>query len=71
MMKPDEAKKAIDQLVSLAPKQWQRPHPSECPYCEYDRGFPETAGGGWIYMGNNGPIGSCPFCNPSGEHPRR
>lgn len=44
--------------------------PANCPHCEYDRRFPETAGGGWIYPGNNGPIGACPMCNPDGKHPR-
>jgi hypothetical protein len=44
--------------------------PDECKYCEYDRKFPETAGGGWVYMGNNGPISPCPMCNSDGKHPR-
>lgn len=43
--------------------------PENCPHCEYDRRFPETEGGGWIYQGNNGPIVSCPVCNDDGKHP--
>ncbi len=43
--------------------------PAECPHCEYDRRFPETAGGGWLYLGNNGPYVSCPMCNDDGAHP--
>lgn len=43
--------------------------PEDCPYCEYDRQFPET-GGGWIYLGNNGGFGPCPVCNPNGTYPR-
>lgn len=46
------------------------PKPSECPHCEYDRRSPETATGGWVYMGNNAPIGPCPMCNPDAAHPR-
>jgi hypothetical protein len=45
--------------------------PANCLHCEYDRRFPETAGGGWIYPGNNAPIGPCPICNPDGKHPRK
>jgi hypothetical protein len=54
-------------LLSLAPKLFT---PANCPHCEYDRQFPETANGGWVYMGNNAPIGPCPMCNPDGSHPR-
>lgn len=45
--------------------------PTDCWYCEYDRRFPETSEGGWIYFGNNGPYVSCPICNPKGERPRQ
>ena len=48
-----------------------RYQPDNCPHCEYDRRFPETADGGWVYMGNNGPIGPCPVCNPHGTFKRR
>ena len=34
--------------------------PMDCPHCEHDRQFPETASGGWIYTGNNGPYVPCP-----------
>lgn len=44
--------------------------PQNCKYCEYDRRFPETESGGWIYMGNNGPYKPCPMCNADGAHPR-
>lgn len=47
-----------------------RYQPDNCPHCEYDRRFPETAEGGWIYQGNNASIVSCPMCNPHGTHPR-
>ncbi len=47
-----------------------RYQPDNCPLCEYDRRFPETADGGWIYPGNNGPIGPCPSCNPHGTFRR-
>lgn len=48
-----------------------RYQPDNCPHCEYDRRFPETAEGGWVYTGNNGPIGPCPMCNPHGTFRRR
>jgi len=44
-----------------------RPHPSECRHCEYDRRFPETSAGGWLYFGNNGPYVPCPCCNDDGS----
>lgn len=44
--------------------------PSNCPNCEYDRRFPQTAAGGWIDPGNNGPVGPCPLCNADAKHPR-
>ena len=44
--------------------------PSNCPHCEYDRRFPGFEGGGWMQQDNNGPIVSCPMCNPDGGHPR-
>lgn len=46
-----------------------RPHPAVCPYCEYDRQFPDTAGGGWMYLGNGGPFVCCPVCNSDGAIP--
>lgn len=51
-------------------KRWPLFKPHECPACEYDRQFPETASGGWTYSGNNGPYWACYLCNPDGEHPR-
>ena len=48
----------------------RRVHPSECSYCEYDRRFPPLQNGGWLQMDNNGPIVSCPVCNPRGDHAR-
>lgn len=44
--------------------------PSECPHCEYDRRFPDTASGGWMYLGNGHPIVCCPICNWDESHPR-
>lgn len=44
--------------------------PQNCPHCEYDRRFPHTDMGGWIYFGNNGPFVPCGLCNPDGSHPR-
>jgi hypothetical protein len=44
--------------------------PVNCPHCEYDRRFPETATGGWMYVGNGAPIVCCPVCNPDAAHPR-
>lgn len=43
--------------------------PQNCPHCEYDRRFPETEMGGWLYFGNNGPYVSCPVCNDDGSFP--
>jgi hypothetical protein len=43
--------------------------PANCPYCEYDRCFPETSMGGWLRFGNYGPYVSCPLCNNDGAHP--
>ena len=45
----------------------RRPPPSECPVCEYDRRFPGFEQGGWMQQDNNGPIVSCPLCNPDGQ----
>lgn len=44
----------------------QRFMPSVCPHCEYDRRFPGFERGGWMRQENNGPIVSCPMCNPNG-----
>ena len=43
--------------------------PSNCPHCEYDRRFPGFEAGGWMQQDNNGPIVSCPMCNPHAVHP--
>lgn len=43
--------------------------PDNCDYCEYDRRW--LGHGGYVYMGNNGPITPCPVCNPDGKHPRK
>jgi hypothetical protein len=45
--------------------------PANCPHCEYDRRFPGFEAGGWIQQDNNGPIVSCPMCNPNGGHARQ
>lgn len=42
--------------------------PADCDYCKPDHKF---YGPGWVYLGNNGPIGSCPVCNPNGATPRK
>lgn len=47
-----------------------KPSPRNCPHCRYDRKFPGTAWGGWIYTGNNGPVVACPVCNADGTYPR-
>jgi hypothetical protein len=47
-----------------------RYQPDNCPHCEFDRHFPETADGGWVYMGNNAPLSPCPWCNPHGTFRR-
>ncbi len=44
--------------------------PANCPHCEYDRRFPGFEAGGWMQQDNNGPIVSCPMCNPRGLHSR-
>lgn len=49
---------------------YQRPSPLTCQTCEYDRRFPGFEDGGWMQQDNNGPIVSCPMCNPDGNHPR-
>jgi len=41
--------------------------PANCPLCEYDRRFPGFEAGGWMQQDNNGPIVSCPLCNPDGK----
>lgn len=46
-------------------------NPANCPHCEYDRRFPGFEGGGWMQQDNNGPIVSCPMCNPDGTFPPR
>lgn len=60
--------KQIEQLRKSADKHGITP--GNCPNCEYDRRFPMTASGGWMDMGNNGPIMCCPVCNPDARHPR-
>lgn len=47
-----------------------RYQPDNCPHCQYDRSFPETADGGWIYPGNNHALVPCGMCNPHGTFPR-
>lgn len=42
---------------------------ANCPHCEYDRRFPCFEAGGWMQQDNNGPIVSCPMCNPDGDGP--
>lgn len=41
--------------------------PKNCKYCKPDH---KHYGPGWIYMGNNGLIVSCPVCNDDGQLPR-
>lgn len=48
-----------------------RYQPDNCPHCEYDRRFPETADGGWIHPGNNAALAPCPMCNPHGTYKPR
>lgn len=57
--------------AQTADKRPRRYTPDNCPHCAYDRQFPETSMGGWIYLGNNAPIVACPVCNPDGDHKRR
>lgn len=58
------------QRLMLRPIPAERPKPSECPHCEYERQFPGFERGGWIQQDNNGPIVSCPICNDDGSFPR-
>lgn len=44
--------------------------PANCPNCEYDRRFPDTRNGGWVYPGSNASIVACPMCNADESHPR-
>lgn len=46
------------------------PRKDDCPHCEYDRRFPGFESGGWMQQDNNGPVVSCPMCNPNGHKPR-
>lgn len=39
--------------------------PLGCDYCKSDE---KALGPGWIKQPNNGPIQSCPICNPEGRH---
>ncbi len=55
---------------AFEPPKVRRFTPANCPHCEYDRRFPGTENGGWIYTGNNGPTVPCGMCNPNGSHPR-
>lgn len=61
---------ASDAPVSVELLLPRRFKPFECPHCKYDRKFPETQGGGWMYLGNNGPYVCCPMCNPDGSYLR-
>ncbi len=36
-----------------------------CEHCAPDA---KSVGPGWIEQPNNGPIQSCPICNPEGRH---
>ena len=65
-MGPSQKTTTRDNLLPLK----QRYIPADCPHCEYDRQFPGFEGGGWVQQDNNGPIVSCPLCNPNGIHPR-
>lgn len=58
----EAAEKAIENA-----KQARRWKPHNCPHCEYDRRFPGFEAGGWMQQENNGPIVSCPLCNPDGS----
>lgn len=61
----------MDAAIEKLPVHPPRPKPSECFYCEYDRRFPGFEGGGWMQQDNNGPIVSCPVCNPDGSYSPR
>lgn len=58
------------QTVEEKPPFAPRYQPDNCPHCAYDRRFPETADGGWVYPGNGHAIVPCGMCNPHGHHPR-
>lgn len=59
-----------DHWKTTEPDRLPEYRPDNCPHCEYDRCFPGFKGGGWVQQENNGPIVSCPMCNPNGLHPR-
>ena len=68
--------RAVIAAAPLPPEAFDRPAPrrftpANCPHCEYDRRFPGFEAGGWIRQDNNGPIVSCPMCNPNGAIPRQ
>lgn len=62
---------AAQQGMARRKVKMQRPKPSECPHCEYDRRFPGFEAGGWMQQDNNGPIVSCPMCNDDGKFTRQ
>lgn len=57
----------MKRAIAAARATRRRLKPEECPHCEYDRRFPGFEGGGWMQQDNNGPIVSCPWCNPDGS----
>jgi hypothetical protein len=61
------ARTPSERMLSLRQKLHNAAH---CPHCEYDRRFPGFEQGGWMQQDNNGPIVSCPMCNPDGAIPR-
>lgn len=62
---------ADERLYRDAQRGLKRISPATCPHCEYDRRFPGFEAGGWMQMDNNGPIVSCPMCNPEGKIERQ
>jgi hypothetical protein len=63
-----QEQKVVEAALRRSAKPVRRP--SDCDHCAYDRKFPETKRGGWLYLGNNGPYVCCPMCNPAGDHRR-
>jgi hypothetical protein len=60
-----------ERLYRDAQRGIKRITPANCPLCEYDRRFPGFEAGGWMQQDNNGPIVSCPMCNPDGTREAR
>jgi hypothetical protein len=52
-------------------KERNRAARDRCEACQYCKPDHARLGPGWIEQDNNGPIVSCPVCNPTGAFDRR